>query len=215
MKPARATSAHRCTQQDAGNANRARQPAGQITVTRLILRIFPASSIRLPSQRSQPLCPRAAAGSCSNFNQQIQPHGEVTMSASTNSLVAKAKKIRGSRRRTCRASVRRRLRVRSQRAHAASSAAIGAAAPMDDSSVSSLVALDNAVEAVAARVTPAVVNVSVTSRAHCRTNWPTTTAQTPAFRRARIPPEFQWFFRARRAAVRAMAMAVHEAARAD
>jgi len=44
------------------------------------------------------------------------------------------------------------------RAHAA------AAGPMDDSSVSSLVALDNAVEAVAARVTPAVVNVAVTSR---------------------------------------------------
>jgi serine protease Do len=39
-----------------------------------------------------------------------------------------------------------------------------AAGPLDDSSVSSLVALDNAVEAVAARVTPAVVNVSVTSR---------------------------------------------------
>ncbi len=38
------------------------------------------------------------------------------------------------------------------------------AGPMDDSSVSALTALDNAVEAVAARVTPAVVNVSVTSR---------------------------------------------------
>jgi serine protease Do len=48
---------------------------------------------------------------------------------------------------------------------AAGAAAIGAAAPMDEGSVSSLVALDNAVEAVAARVTPAVVNVSVTSRA--------------------------------------------------
>jgi serine protease Do len=42
--------------------------------------------------------------------------------------------------------------------------AAAAAGPMDDSSVSSLVALDNAVEAVAARVTPAVVNVQVTSR---------------------------------------------------
>ena len=42
--------------------------------------------------------------------------------------------------------------------------AAAAAGPLDDSSVSSLVALDNAVEAVAARVTPAVVNVSVTSR---------------------------------------------------
>lgn len=39
-----------------------------------------------------------------------------------------------------------------------------AAGPLDDTSVSALTALDNAVEAVAARVTPAVVNVSVTSR---------------------------------------------------
>ena len=43
-------------------------------------------------------------------------------------------------------------------------AAAAAAGPMDDASVSSLVALDNAVEAVAARVTPAVVTVEVTSR---------------------------------------------------
>ena len=77
-------------------------------------------------------------------------------------------------------------------AHAASGAAIGAAAPMDDSSVSSLVALDNAVEAVAARVTPAVVNVSVTSRGSgdnsggrwCERGRP----------QGAIPPEFQWFF---------------------
>src|ERR1700753_3357267 len=41
---------------------------------------------------------------------------------------------------------------------------IASPAPMDDNSVSSLVALDSAVEAVAARVTPAVVNVAVTSR---------------------------------------------------
>jgi serine protease Do len=47
------------------------------------------------------------------------------------------------------------------RVHAASEGG----APMDNSSVSSLVDLDNAVEAVAARVTPSVVNVSVTSRA--------------------------------------------------
>jgi serine protease Do len=43
-------------------------------------------------------------------------------------------------------------------------AMISSPAPMDDNSVSSLVALDNAVESVAARVTPAVVNVAVTSR---------------------------------------------------
>ena len=43
-------------------------------------------------------------------------------------------------------------------------AMISSPAPMQDESVSSLVALDNAVEAVAARVSPAVVNVAVTSR---------------------------------------------------
>jgi serine protease Do len=48
--------------------------------------------------------------------------------------------------------------------HNSAHAAAAAAGPLDDSSVSSLVALDNAVEAVAARVTPAVVNVAVTSR---------------------------------------------------
>jgi serine protease Do len=43
-------------------------------------------------------------------------------------------------------------------------AMISSPAPMDDNSVSSLVALDNAVEAVASRVSPAVVNIQVTSR---------------------------------------------------
>jgi serine protease Do len=38
------------------------------------------------------------------------------------------------------------------------------ATPLDDNSVSSLVALDKAVEQVAARVTPAVVNIAVTSK---------------------------------------------------
>ncbi|MBB5059539.1 serine protease Do [Granulicella aggregans] len=43
-------------------------------------------------------------------------------------------------------------------------AASFSATPLDDNSVSSLVALDNAVESVAARVTPAVVNIAVTSK---------------------------------------------------
>jgi serine protease Do len=43
-------------------------------------------------------------------------------------------------------------------------AMISSPAPMDDNSVSSLVSLDNAVEAVASRVSPAVVNIQVTSR---------------------------------------------------
>ena len=42
--------------------------------------------------------------------------------------------------------------------------ASSAAPPLDDSSVSSLVALDGAVEAVASRVSPAVVNVAVSAR---------------------------------------------------
>jgi serine protease Do len=43
-------------------------------------------------------------------------------------------------------------------------AAAPAASPLDDASVASLTSLDNAVEAVAARVSPAVVNVAVTSK---------------------------------------------------
>ena len=81
------------------------------------------------------------------------------MSVSTNSLVAKAKQF------SLPAGVLAALALGvpfmlcHSKVHAASYAE-----PMDDNSVSSLVALDNAVEAVAARVTPAVVNVSVTSR---------------------------------------------------
>ena len=39
-----------------------------------------------------------------------------------------------------------------------------AAAPLDDNSVSALLSLDRAMEALAARVTPAIVNVTVTSK---------------------------------------------------
>src|SRR5258708_25366923 len=39
-----------------------------------------------------------------------------------------------------------------------------AAAALDDDSVSALLALDHAIETVAARVTPAIVNVTVTSK---------------------------------------------------
>jgi serine protease Do len=43
-------------------------------------------------------------------------------------------------------------------------AMIASPAPLDDNSVSALVSLDNAVEAVAQRVSPAIVNIQVTSR---------------------------------------------------
>ena len=115
------------------------------------------------------------------------------MPVSTNSLVAKAKRFAAP----VVAVVTLLLAIgfvcdRSI-AHAAGSAAIGAAAPMDSSSVSSLVALDNAVEAVAARVTPAVVNVSVTSRANPE-NSGGDDGQNSGMPQGAIPPEFQWFF---------------------
>jgi serine protease Do len=63
---------------------------------------------------------------------------------------------------------------------------------MDDNSVSSLVALDNAVEAVAARVTPAVVNVSVTARQSEQAEGED--GQMPGIPEGAIPPEFRRFF---------------------
>jgi serine protease Do len=49
-------------------------------------------------------------------------------------------------------------------AHAARAAVAPAAAPLDDNSVAALLTLDRAMETLAARVTPAVVNVTVTSK---------------------------------------------------
>src|SRR3984885_15428173 len=49
-------------------------------------------------------------------------------------------------------------------AHAAVGAPAPAAAALDDNSVSALISLDHAMEALAARVTPAIVNVTVTSK---------------------------------------------------
>jgi serine protease Do len=50
-------------------------------------------------------------------------------------------------------------------AHAARAAAVApAAAPLDDNSVAAILTLDQAMETLAARVTPAVVNVTVTSK---------------------------------------------------
>ncbi len=66
-------------------------------------------------------------------------------------------------------------------AAARASAAAPAAAPLDTDSVSALLALDRAMETVAARVTPAVVNVTVTSRTK-----PEMTEQ--------MPPDIQRFF---------------------
>jgi serine protease Do len=113
------------------------------------------------------------------------------MSVSTNSLVAKAKRIAFPIGTVAGLLVAVTLVFNHTVAHAAG-AAIGAAAPLDDSSVSSLVALDNAVEAVAARVTPAVVNVSVTSRTTGDNS--DQDSQDSGIPQNMLPPGFQFFF---------------------
>jgi serine protease Do len=82
------------------------------------------------------------------------------MSLATNKLVANAKRIAAPAGAAATIALAAAFLFHHTGVHAASSAA----APLDDNSVSSLVSLDSAVEAVAARVTPAVVNVSVTSQ---------------------------------------------------
>ncbi|HET9406754.1 MAG TPA: Do family serine endopeptidase [Candidatus Sulfotelmatobacter sp.] len=54
--------------------------------------------------------------------------------------------------------------------HAAVAEPAAAAAPLDDNSVSALLSLDHAMEALAARVTPAVVNITVTSKNRAASN---------------------------------------------
>ncbi|HEX3891092.1 MAG TPA: Do family serine endopeptidase [Terracidiphilus sp.] len=89
------------------------------------------------------------------------------MPTSTNSLVARVKRAALPLGTAIALLVGGAFLIGHNQVHAASGAGVlGTAAPLDDSSVSSLVSLDNAVEAVAARVTPAVVNVSVTARGH-------------------------------------------------
>jgi serine protease Do len=110
------------------------------------------------------------------------------MSASTNSLVAKVKKIVVP----LGAAAALLITISFAINHSVAHAAVGAAAPIDDNSVSSLVALDNAVEAVAARVTPAVVNVSVTARgkdADADEDQGSNSGQNQ-----QLPPGFQFFF---------------------
>jgi serine protease Do len=70
------------------------------------------------------------------------------------------------------------------------------ASPIDDNSVSSLVALDNAVESVAARVTPAVVNIAVTSKQTGDADDDgDDQPQTPRRRgQQSLPPGFEQFF---------------------
>ena len=74
-------------------------------------------------------------------------------------------------------------------------AADGYATPIDDSSVSALTSLDSAVETVAARVTPAVVNVAVTSRGSSERNASDDQDQgQDQGQMQQVPPQFRQFF---------------------
>src|SRR5277367_1009179 len=68
-------------------------------------------------------------------------------------------------------------------------------APLDENSVSSLVALDNAVEAVATRVSPAIVNIQVTSRGgEHETSGEQDQSQQQGGGQQELPPGFAQFF---------------------
>src|SRR3984885_486413 len=74
-------------------------------------------------------------------------------------------------------------------------AMISSPAPLDDNSVSSLVALDNAVEAVATRVSPAIVNIQVTSRGgEHETSGEQDQSQQQGGGQQDLPPGFAQFF---------------------
>jgi serine protease Do len=117
------------------------------------------------------------------------------MSTTTNSLIAKAKKFGAP----VGAAAAVLLGFSFLIGHAAHAASHGVptyngAAPMDDNSVSALVDLDKATEALAARVTPAVVNVAVTSRVTGDSEEDGGQDSGQNNPQNAIPPEFRRFF---------------------
>lgn len=120
------------------------------------------------------------------------------MAASTNQLMAKAKRLGGPAAAAAAVLLGFGLLI-DHTAHAAANGGFyNGAAPMDDNSVSALVNLDNAVEAVAARVTPAVVNVAVTSRVSAEDSDSDDNGENEQgggnIPQNAIPPEFRRFF---------------------
>ena len=108
------------------------------------------------------------------------------MSASTNQLVARSKRFAAPAGIAATLVLAGTFFLNHSAVHASSTTA-----PLDDNSVSSLVALDTAVENVAARVTPAVVNVSVTSKS-------TEQAGDDGGEMEGLPPGLRQFFRTAR-----------------
>ena len=115
---------------------------------------------------------------------------EINTPMTTNSLVAKAKKLAVPAGILATILFVLAFVLDHNKAHAAAAAA----GPLDDSSVSALTALDNAVEAVAARVTPAVVNVSVTSRVSPDDQGPGGNQGLGGINPQDLPPGFRQFF---------------------
>ena len=115
---------------------------------------------------------------------------EINTPMTTNSLVAKAKKLAVPAGILATILFVLAFVLDHNKAHAAAAAA----GPLDESSVSALTALDNAVEAVAARVTPAVVNVSVTSRVSPDDQGPGGNQGLGGINPQDLPPGFRQFF---------------------
>ena len=109
------------------------------------------------------------------------------MSAATNKLVGKTARIGGISALVVALVLAATCFLHHDGVHAAG---ISSPAPLDDSNVSALVALDHAVEAVAARVTPAVVNVAVTSKE----SPDSATMQQQSQQGQDLPPGFSQFF---------------------
>ena len=121
------------------------------------------------------------------------------MTTSTNSLIARLKRIALPATGTLALLAGGLVFFNHTQVHAAAAAdPLSSAAPLDDQSVSALTALDNAVEAVAAKVTPAVVSVSVTAEpgAHAQGGDDNSDddSQDQDQGMQGIPPAFRFFF---------------------
>jgi len=125
------------------------------------------------------------------------------MTAPTNSLIARLKRVALPATGTLALLAGGLVFFNHTQVHAASAAdPLSSAAPLDDQSVSALTALDNAVEAVAAKVTPAVVSVSVTAdpSAHAQGSDDSSDDDSQGQDQGQdqgmqgIPPAFRFFF---------------------
>ncbi len=111
------------------------------------------------------------------------------MKDSTNKLVGKAARIGGLAGVAVALVLTGTLIARHNGVHAAS---MSSGTPLDDNSVSALVSLDHAVEAVAAKVTPSVVNVAVTAKETPDSDGAQNQSQQDQWQN--LPPGFSQFF---------------------